>query len=816
MESGAVVYIPVVVRRAVVARPHRQGIHLRGFLIVRRLVLTVLSVLTLLGTAAPPALADQEMDLDDVRERVDPLPPELYPPDLRGGNTPAPHLADPDDVSEVLGTMPYGRDTKTTYRSSAPEPGVVGTFKKTECATPVDDPTVRCGYVTVPERHAKPGGARIQLAVAVLPATGPSPAPDAIVELAGGPGGTIVPFLPLVVDDPAIAALRVDRDVVLLEQRGIGLSVPALDCPEIDEATSDPEFLSALGDCRSRLVGAGIDIAAYNSLENAADVDTARAALDYEQWNVDTGSYGSYLSLLTAQLYPDGLRSQSIQSSIPLETNYPRETIDGIEGAVDELTEACAEDPACAPSGDLGAKLDDVLETLLTEDVSVDITIPTGERITIPLPAEFVGGIVVNAFYFGPAISELPAIINGLAEGDYQTFADIYLSIPPGPEPEDEVAFPDIGNAFGMTMSVLCSEQINRIDRDEFVADIADGSLLGQVVSSSNPIWGELALDACAVWDVPDADPQTYGPADTEVDTLVVNGRFDHVTPPRYGETITDQLPNAQLVTVPTGGHSSLFDPTFVECGLPIYLDFVDGPGEPVDTSCIDDVELELLVELPAVPSGRAITDACPDGAIPPAGFTDVGRRNVHGDAIDCIAAYGITEGVEPGIFAPADGVTRGQMASFIAREVTLAGGALPAEPENRFRDDDGSVHELRINQLAAVGIVQGTQAEQYAGGRKVTRAQMATFLARATEYVTGETLSTPKDYFGDDDGTFHEDNINKVAEARIFAGSGTVNAEGAPVFGVAKNMRRDQMASTLARSLDLYVEQLLVTPPTA
>ena len=41
---------------------------------------------------------------------------------------------------------------------------------------------------------------------------------------------------------------------------------------------------------------------------------------------------------------------------------------------------------------------------------------------------------------------------------------------------------------------------------------------------------------------------------------------------------------------------------------------------------------------------------------------------SVHAESIGCIAALGITRGTAAGMFSPSDTVTRAQMASFLTR----------------------------------------------------------------------------------------------------------------------------------------------------
>lgn len=71
---------------------------------------------------------------------------------------------------------------------------------------------------------------------------------------------------------------------------------------------------------------------------------------------------------------------------------------------------------------------------------------------------------------------------------------------------------------------------------------------------------------------------------------------------------------------------------------------------------------------------------------------------------------------------------------------------------------------------------------------RKVHRDQMATFLVRAAEFRTDQTLASAADYFQDDDGNPHEPQINKAAEAG-FTG-GTASGDYQPA-GVVSGRRR-------------------------
>ena len=104
-----------------------------------------------------------------------------------------------------------------------------------------------------------------------------------------------------------------------------------------------------------------------------------------------------------------------------------------------------------------------------------------------------------------------------------------------------------------------------------------------------------------------------------------------------------------------------------------------------------------------------------------------------HEAAINALAEAGMTLGCGDGNYCPDEAVTRAQMATFLTRAFGLA----PAEGD-RFGDDAGSAHEAAINALAGAGIASGCDAEAglFCPEDAVTRAQMASFLARALQLV--------------------------------------------------------------------------------
>jgi hypothetical protein len=178
--------------------------------------------------------------------------------------------------------------------------------------------------------------------------------------------------------------------------------------------------------------------------------------------------------------------------------------------------------------------------------------------------------------------------------------------------------------------------------------------------------------------------------------------------------------------------------------------------------------------------------------------------------------ALGGPGGIDPSLYGPFLDVRRDQMASFIARMIDHADpGALPAAPAgNAFGCDvaTDNAHFNNIQRLAAAGVVlgapDGLAADCYGPERQVKRDQMASFINRAIAEVSGSPLVPGGNLFTDDDTSVHHDNINAVASEGIVVG------QGGGIYDPFGTVRRDQMASFIARTMDFLVQSGEAFPP--
>ncbi len=200
------------------------------------------------------------------------------------------------------------------------------------------------GQLVVPERHDSPGGRHILLTYARLASTAAHPRAP-IVVLAGGPGvsGIALLFGP---NAPLYRALQSVADVILLDQRGTGRSIPNLQChnsldlPTGPDENSPPEILAHIADrareCADGFRAHGVDLAAYNSEENADDIEALRLALGAERITLLGHSYGTELAMVYARRHPDAVERMILMGVVSpdLSLKLPSE----VEGEFDRLS----------------------------------------------------------------------------------------------------------------------------------------------------------------------------------------------------------------------------------------------------------------------------------------------------------------------------------------------------------------------------------------------------------------------------------------------------------------------------------------------
>ena len=136
-----------------------------------------------------------------------------------------------------------------------------------------------------------------------------------------------------------------------------------------------------------------------------------------------------------------------------------------------------------------------------------------------------------------------------------------------------------------------------------------------------------------------------------------------------------------------------------------------------------------------AVWIARAVDSQEPTTTTTVPSFTDVDNEVWWAPHVERLARLRVTFGcsIDPLRYCPEEPVTRAQMAGFLARAF-----GLEASGRAGFADIAGNTHASNIDAVATVRITAGcaTGPIRYCPRSHVTRAQMATFLARALKLV--------------------------------------------------------------------------------
>ncbi len=484
--------------------------------------------------------------------------------------------------------------TERAFANDAPSE-TLRTFESTECwfESPIPflpSPEFECGYVSVPERHENPNGPSIRLPVAILRSTSSDTHPDPLFLAQGGPGGDAFEVFPILIDSQPSTF---GRDIVIFNQRGAPYAQPALMCDESFEAVdeilvlpveqADARSLEILEDCYDRLKAEGIDLSAYNSLQNAADVDVIRQALGYDQYNFYGVSYGTLLGLHLMRSEPDHLRSVILDGVVPPDLNFIPHVASNTDRVFTEIIQSCDDDALCRTEyPNLEERFFALVDELnQTPELIVIKDSETGERVKARLDGDTLVDVLFQAFYLPDSYSIFPKLVDNLEEGDYTFIRAIWPLF----------AF-NRNVSEGMYFSVICAEDANFLPTDAILDGIrpyfADGA---QEEMQSY-------IDACDIWQVDELPQKANDAVYSDIPTLLLSGHYDPITPPLFAASALSKLSNGYSFVSPTGSHGVAFDG---ECMNDIVSQFLESPENEPDASCLENIVPEDFVPSSAI-----------------------------------------------------------------------------------------------------------------------------------------------------------------------------------------------------------------------
>lgn len=369
------------------------------------------------------------------------------------------------------------------------------------------------------------------------------------------------------------AALNTHRDLVFIDQRGIGGSYP-LDCPPppLPGAGSVSDLIRTVSSCLARLQA---DIRFYTTAMAADDTDEALTALGYGKVNITGGSYGATAAQVFMLRHPNRVRSAVLSGGtlldVPLYERLPANS----QHALDNVFARCAADASCH-----GAfpDLRDDWARLRAELAQAPVIVPadrspTGQTLTLDIErlAEETHKLLLSA----DTASQLPYLIHTLATTPDRPAALAALTAQFPADQQTDTTWP------AMRYIVRCNEAWARLRPDTVAAN--DPSSYYAASAEQGAHWWQ---QVCSV--VPHSPAADYGtPTRSDTPVLILNGDSDPQDPPANMSGASRVWPNSRQLAEPGQGHNF---PNWA-CRQSIITTFIEsGTTTGLDARCLDSV----------------------------------------------------------------------------------------------------------------------------------------------------------------------------------------------------------------------------------
>lgn len=451
---------------------------------------------------------------------------------------------------------------------------------------------VTCGRLKVPEDYEDAESRSIEIAFMVVRPERNVDPENPVIILSGGPGSPSLVHVETLVTVSAIREVVVDRDWVFFDQRGGGRSVPSLYCqPEEDS-------LEQVKRCRDRLIREGVDLAQYNSVRIATDMEELRKALGVKQWNVWGASYGARLAMTFARYYPASTRTMLVDGPYLPEDQERVEDLRGAEVVLHKIFGKCAADAACAARyPDLRSRFLAALPRLRQQPIVAGEEQIDDERVAAFVVDSLYGGAVPT---FESRVQRVLAYADAAAEGNGAALLEIEKELsdetPPRPQLPDQGRWHD-----GQNLSIDCHEEKVFESLEEYRQATAKSEFVRSLLGTEGGIW---KFAACALWPAGRAEPIENTRVFYDGPILALTGELDPTLSGLAGYKIEMIYANARNVVFRNSGHVQFYIRTYDyseeeapyrRCALELGRQFHADREQVLDTRCSETRRLRLV-----------------------------------------------------------------------------------------------------------------------------------------------------------------------------------------------------------------------------
>ena len=401
------------------------------------------------------------------------------------------------------------------------------------------------GRLLVRENRNGNSSRLIQLAFVRLRSTAAQPSPP-IVFLAGGPGIPGIGLGQVPVYFSLFERLREVSDVILLDQRGTGMSSPNLQCPPVtfppDTFENTEKWLQAYSQfvrtCADHWRAEGVDLASYNSNASADDLEDLRRALGAERLSLLAWSYGTELALATVRRHGEPLNRVVLASTRGPDNLLKLPSV--WDSQISRLSRLVAEDSNVSRIvPDMEALMRRVMERLERNPVTVTVTDRRANR-QVNLRVGKIGlqTLIRGDLSDARAFAGLPALLYTIEQGDYSILTR---------------RMEQLYNGFGssaMSLATDCAagwsaRRLARVNREARAA----------LMSNVNLQWSP---DICRLTGSANLGSNFRSRIRSTLPTLFVSGTLDPNAPPSQAEEVRRGFPNGVHLIVENAGHESL------------------------------------------------------------------------------------------------------------------------------------------------------------------------------------------------------------------------------------------------------------------
>lgn len=401
------------------------------------------------------------------------------------------------------------------------------------------------GRLSVREDRTRKSSRLIQLSFVRLRSTASQPSAP-IVFLAGGPGIPGIGLGQVPVYFSLFERLRELSDVILLDQRGTGMSLPNLQCPpptfppDVFENTGKllPAYSQFVRTCADRWRAEGADLASYHSNASADDLEDLRRALGAERLSLLAWSYGTELALATVRRHGARLNRIVLASTRGPDNLLKLPSV--WDSQIRTLSRLTAEDSNVSRIvPDMESLMRRVMERLERNPVSLTVTDRRANR-QVNLRVGKIGlqTLIRADLSDARAFAGLPALLYTIDQGDYSVLTR---------------RMDQLYNGFGssaMSLATDCAAgwsagRLGRVNREARTA----------LMSNVNLQWSP---NICRLTGSANLGSNFRSRIRSTLPSLFVSGTLDPNAPSFQAEEVRRGFPNSAHLIVENAGHELL------------------------------------------------------------------------------------------------------------------------------------------------------------------------------------------------------------------------------------------------------------------